>query len=154
MDCSLNWSYINYGELWCDPVIIALKAMNFKLELVLLRIMWVFGHFFTCRPTWSQSETFNLIGVNIIRLKSAKVNGDGKKHRSMPEVFLAASANTENSRRTQEKPLVPRVMAFGHWHELNIQLNLNRILCSHEFTVSMYLCWWIQPSPHSLPFTG
>ena len=67
MDCSLNWSYINYGELRCDPVMIALKAMNFKLEFVLLRIMWVFGHFFTCRPTRSQLETFNLIGVNVIR---------------------------------------------------------------------------------------
>ena len=44
-----------------------LKAMNFKLEFVLLRIMWVFGHFFTCRPTRSQLETFNLIGVNVIR---------------------------------------------------------------------------------------
>ena len=54
----------------------------------------------------------------------AKVNGDGKKHRSVPEVFLAASpargfglrpkmcrpsANTENFLRTREKPLVPRV---------------------------------------------
>ena len=67
MDCSLNWSYISYGELRFDPVMIALQAMNFKLELVFLRIMWVFGHFFTCRPTWSQSETFNLIGVNLIR---------------------------------------------------------------------------------------
>ena len=47
-------------------------------------------------------------------IKSTKVNGNGKKHRSVPEVFLAASplvasANTENSRRTREKPLVPRV---------------------------------------------
>ena len=42
---------------------------------------------------------------------------DGKKHRSVPEVFsrgfavrgFGLAANTENSRRTREKPLVPRV---------------------------------------------
>ena len=56
-------------------------------------------------------------------IKSSKVNGDGKKHRSVPEVFLAASplvASAEvsafgqhrklNSRRTREKPLVHRVV--------------------------------------------
>ena len=80
---------------------IALRAMNFKLELVFLRIMWVFGHFFTCQSTSTQLETFNLIGVNqepirLLRkcnpIKSSKVNGNGKKHLSVPEVFLAASA--------------------------------------------------------------
>ena len=60
-------SYINFGELRCYPVMIALKAMNFKLELIFLRIMWVFGHFFTCGPTCSQLQTFSLIGVNVIR---------------------------------------------------------------------------------------
>ena len=133
MDCNLNWSYIIYGELWCDPVMIALKALNFKLELLLLRIMWVFRHFFTCRLTWSQLETFNLIGVNVIRQKSSKVNGDGKKHRSVPEVFSRGfatrgfglrpkmcwpSANTENSRRAREKPLVPRVPIWWYFIQL------------------------------------
>ena len=30
-----EFSYINYGELRCDSVIIALKAMNSNLQLVL-----------------------------------------------------------------------------------------------------------------------
>ena len=38
MDFSLNWSYINYEELRCDSVMIALKAMNSQLQLVFLRI--------------------------------------------------------------------------------------------------------------------
>ena len=39
MNCSFkNWSYINYGELRCDSVMISLKAMNFKLQLFFLRI--------------------------------------------------------------------------------------------------------------------
>ena len=42
MGCSLNWSYINYGELRCDSVMIALKTMNYKLQLVFV-LMWVFG---------------------------------------------------------------------------------------------------------------
>ena len=42
IDCTLKWSYINYGELRCDLVMIALKAMIFKLWLVFLRIMQVF----------------------------------------------------------------------------------------------------------------
>ena len=33
-DRSLNWSYINYGELRCVSVLIALKAMILKLQLV------------------------------------------------------------------------------------------------------------------------
>ena len=32
MDCSLNWSYINYGELRCVSVLIAHKAMIFLTE--------------------------------------------------------------------------------------------------------------------------
>ena len=121
MDCSLNWSYINYGELRCDPVMIALKAMNFKLELVLLRIMWVFGHFFTCRLTWSQLETFNMIGVNVIRQKSSKVNGDGKKHRSVPEVFLAASplvasASGQKCVGLQPTPKIPAARKKNLWY--------------------------------------
>ena len=43
MDCSFNWSYISYGELLCDAVMMALKTMNFKLPIVFLRITWVFG---------------------------------------------------------------------------------------------------------------
>ena len=50
-------------------------------------------------------------------------------------------------------------------HGLNIQLNLNKILCCHDrkhallvsgITVSMYmyLCRQIQPSPCSSPFAG
>ena len=35
MDCSFNWSYINYGELRCVSVMIALKAMNLKFQLVI-----------------------------------------------------------------------------------------------------------------------
>ena len=79
MDCSLNWSYINHGELWCDSVMIALKAMNFELQPVFLRIMpWVFGHFFTCRTTSSQLETFNLIRVNVTREKGQRSTGTVK----------------------------------------------------------------------------
>ena len=79
-------------QLWRIAMLPIHDCMNFKLELVFLRIMWVFGHFFTCQPTWSQLETFNLIGVNvIIKKKSSKVNGEGKKHRSVPEVFLAVA---------------------------------------------------------------
>ena len=48
MDCSLNLSYINYGELRCNSVIISLKTMNFKLQLVFLLknnvSRWTFLH--------------------------------------------------------------------------------------------------------------
>ena len=82
------------------------KALGTRLTVtraksLFLRIMWVFEHLFTCQPTSTQLETFNLIGVNqepirLLRkcnpIKSSKVNGNGKKHLSVPEVFLAASA--------------------------------------------------------------
>ena len=59
-------------------------------------------------------------------IKSSKVNGDGKKHRSVPEVFVAASplvpsANTENSHRTREKPLVPRVDSGPNMQRANAE---------------------------------
>ena len=59
-------------------------------------------------------------------IKSSKFNGDGKRHRSVPEVFYRGfaarsfglrpkmcrpSATSENSRRTREKLVVPRVIA-------------------------------------------
>ena len=55
---------------------IALKAINFKLELVFLRIMWVFepAHMITVRDFQSDWRKCNPI-------KCSKVNGDGKKHR-------------------------------------------------------------------------
>ena len=40
---SLNWSHINYEEQHCDSVKVALYAMIFKLQLVFLKIMWLFG---------------------------------------------------------------------------------------------------------------
>ena len=43
IDCSLNWSYINHGYLRCVSVLIALKAMILKLQLVFPRIIWGFG---------------------------------------------------------------------------------------------------------------
>ena len=50
MDCTLNWSYINYGELHCDSVKIADKAMitllgnDFWIATVLLLALSRFHH--------------------------------------------------------------------------------------------------------------
>ena len=108
-------------QLWRIPVWFGhdfSKAMNFKLQLVFLRIMWVVGHFFMCRSTWSlpcEQRPFDLpadlsrkierpllagymITFGVFQsdwrkcnpIKSSKVNGDGKKHRSVPEVWSNA----------------------------------------------------------------
>ena len=120
MYCSLNLRYINYGELRCNSVIISLKTMNFKLQLVFLLkdnvSRWTFLHVPVHMITFGDFQ-FDWRKCNPI--KSSKVNGDGKKHRSVPEVFSRGfglrpkmcwpSANTESSRRAREKPLVPRV---------------------------------------------
>ena len=120
-------------QLWRIAMLPSHDCMNFKLELVFLRIMWVFGHFFTCQPTWSQLETFNLIGVNVIIKKKAQRSTGTVKSIAPCQTFfsrlrhswLRPSANTENSRRTREKPLVPRV------HECR-PLHLDKVSVSRE----------------------
>ena len=84
MDCSLNLSYINYGELPCNSVMISLKRMNLNLQLVFLLkdnvSHWTFLH-----------VPVHMIAVGNFQFdwrkynprKSSKVNGDGKKHRSV-----------------------------------------------------------------------
>ena len=71
----------------------------------------MFGHFFTCRPTSSHLETFNLIGV-----KSSKVNGDDKKLRSVPQVFLAASAYGRRCVGLWPKPKLPAAREKNLWY--------------------------------------
>ena len=54
-------------------------------------------------------------------IKKLKVNGDGKKHRSVPEVFLAASplVNSAYGRRCvglQPTPKIPAAREKNLWH--------------------------------------
>ena len=64
---------------------------------------------------------WTLIGVNVIRQKCPKVNGDGKKHRSVPEVFLAASplvASAYGRRRVglRPTPKLPAAREKNLWY--------------------------------------
>ena len=59
-------------------------------DLVFLRIMWVFRHFSLHVPADMMTVGgFQSDWRKCNPIKSSKVNGDGIKHRSVPEVFLA-----------------------------------------------------------------
>ena len=73
------------------------KAVNFKLQLIFVRMMWVFGHFFTCPSTWFQYDWRKCNPIKIL-----KVNGDGRKHRSVREVFFS-----------RLQPTAEDLLAFG-----------------------------------------
>ena len=135
MYCSLNLSYINYGELRCNSVIISLKTMNFKLQLVFLLkdnvSRWTFLHVPVHMITFGDFQ-FDWRKCNPI--KSSKVNGDGKKHRSVPEVFSRGFAARVFG--LQPTPKIPAACEKNLWYPGYLgnysKPNHSQILIKHQ----------------------
>ena len=72
-----------------------------------LRIMWVFGHFFMHVPAHM---------ITVGDFQGSNVNGDGKKHRSVPEVFHAASAYGRGCVGPRPTPKIPTAREKNLWY--------------------------------------
>ena len=118
MDCSLNRSYINHRELRCDSVMIALKA-----------------HFFTCRTTSSQLETFNLIRVNVTRWKGQRPTGTVKSTAQCQRFFSRLRQHRKFPAAREKNLWYPRYdhaalfSNFNHSFELLDQVLLPIAVC-------------------------
>ena len=108
IDCSLNWSYINHGYLRCVSVLIALKAMIWKLQLVSLRIimrLWARG-----TRRWFQFPEIHCICSVIGELESFR---NDKGFSVIFPKILAAIKHTRTARKVRIF-LIPISFAFLH----------------------------------------